>query len=527
MMIKRSSKKDFQSGFLLTNTGGTAQWGFIGGNISAQLDLVAALAGKENTIVPGTTLDYRRGDNTWAVLNTGVVPEVSGSLYFQEQRVRDSVLTGIVFTSTAAVVDTDSVLVAFGKLQAQLSGINGSVYQLKSEKNQPSGYVGLDSSSKINPIYLPSIAITDTFVVNSQAAMLALAVEVGDIAIRTDVLKTFILQGSDPTILGNWVELISPALTTETDPIFTASPAFGITGTNITNWNTAFGWGNHAIAGYLLASVAATTYALISHTHAAADIVSGVIATARLGSGTANSTTYLAGDQTWKTAFTQTVADGLYAPLSHTHAAADIVSGTIATARLGSGTANAAAYLAGDQTWKVAFTQAIANTLYSVIGHTHAASDIVSGTIATARLGSGTASAATYLAGDQTWKTTFTKTIANGLYAALSHTHAASDIVSGTIATARLGSGTASSATYLAGDQTYKTTFTQTIANGLYYPLSSNPAGYITTASLTAEAEAIEIDMEVGHSNNKYVSPRALHESHVACASAIFNFENF
>lgn len=33
---------------------------------------------------------------------------------------------------------------------------------------------------------------------------------------------------------------------TETDPIFTASPSFGITDTNIGNWNTAFGWGNHS-----------------------------------------------------------------------------------------------------------------------------------------------------------------------------------------------------------------------------------------------------------------------------------------
>jgi hypothetical protein len=37
---------------------------------------------------------------------------------------------------------------------------------------------------------------------------------------------------------------------TETDPIFTASAAFGITSTNISNWNTAFGWGDHALAGY-------------------------------------------------------------------------------------------------------------------------------------------------------------------------------------------------------------------------------------------------------------------------------------
>jgi hypothetical protein len=41
--------------------------------------------------------------------------------------------------------------------------------------------------------------------------------------------------------------------------------------------------------------------AAASHTHAAADITSGTIATARLGSNTANSTTYLRGDQTWAT----------------------------------------------------------------------------------------------------------------------------------------------------------------------------------------------------------------------------------
>jgi hypothetical protein len=37
----------------------------------------------------------------------------------------------------------------------------------------------------------------------------------------------------------------------ETDPVFTASAASGITSTNITNWNTAYGWGDHSTAGYL------------------------------------------------------------------------------------------------------------------------------------------------------------------------------------------------------------------------------------------------------------------------------------
>lgn len=38
-----------------------------------------------------------------------------------------------------------------------------------------------------------------------------------------------------------------------------------------------------------------------SHNHSATDINSGTLATARLGSGTANNTTYLRGDQTWQT----------------------------------------------------------------------------------------------------------------------------------------------------------------------------------------------------------------------------------
>jgi hypothetical protein len=61
-----------------------------------------------------------------------------------------------------------------------------------------------------------------------------------------------------------------------------------------------------AVAGLGIGDITGLTAALAGksdtgHGHAASDITSGTIATARLGSGTANGTTFLAGDQTYKT----------------------------------------------------------------------------------------------------------------------------------------------------------------------------------------------------------------------------------
>ena len=38
---------------------------------------------------------------------------------------------------------------------------------------------------------------------------------------------------------------------TETDPVYSASAASNVTTTKITNWDTSYGWGNHASVGYL------------------------------------------------------------------------------------------------------------------------------------------------------------------------------------------------------------------------------------------------------------------------------------
>ena len=57
----------------------------------------------------------------------------------------------------------------------------------------------------------------------------------------------------------DWENWTPNYLTTETDPVFAASPAGGISSTQVTNWDTAYGWGNHASAGYLTALPSRTT----------------------------------------------------------------------------------------------------------------------------------------------------------------------------------------------------------------------------------------------------------------------------
>lgn len=55
------------------------------------------------------------------------------------------------------------------------------------------------------------LTITDVFVVNSQAAMLALSsAQTGDVAIRTDLNKSFILSDYNYGTLSSWKELLSP-----------------------------------------------------------------------------------------------------------------------------------------------------------------------------------------------------------------------------------------------------------------------------------------------------------------------------
>lgn len=70
----------------------------------------------------------------------------------------------------------------------------------------------LDSSGKIPVSVIPSIALTEPYVVDSQEQMLALNAQIGDIAKRTDLGYSFCLASSPASMLSNWVQLTDDVL---------------------------------------------------------------------------------------------------------------------------------------------------------------------------------------------------------------------------------------------------------------------------------------------------------------------------
>jgi hypothetical protein len=79
-----------------------------------------------------TNWEYRWSGSTYIRIvaspgTTDEVPEGSTNQYFTATRVRAVVLTGISFVTNSAILATDTLLVAFGKLQAQLTAIYSTI----------------------------------------------------------------------------------------------------------------------------------------------------------------------------------------------------------------------------------------------------------------------------------------------------------------------------------------------------------------------------------------------------------------
>ena len=111
--------------------------------------------------------------------------------------------------STTAVISQKGVTDAIATAKQEVVDSLGSA--ASKDVGTAAGNVPvLDSNGKLVESIIPAVAITETHVVDSRSAMLALSAQVGDVAIRTDVSKSFILQSLPATTDANWKELLTP-----------------------------------------------------------------------------------------------------------------------------------------------------------------------------------------------------------------------------------------------------------------------------------------------------------------------------
>lgn len=180
----------------------------------ASLELITNLKlidGTSRTTVP-TTTELPKGYMAFGVVNG------RASIYGNyNNEVVDLVQAGTVSMtivqttgqSTTAVISqkgvTDAIAAAKTEIQDGL-GTAASKNTGTAEGNIPI----LGANGKLADSVIPAVAITETFVVESQAAMLALSAQAGDVAIRTDVNRSYILQTTPASTLDNWKELLTP-----------------------------------------------------------------------------------------------------------------------------------------------------------------------------------------------------------------------------------------------------------------------------------------------------------------------------
>lgn len=98
-----------------------------------------------------------------------------------------------------------------GAAKASITDITGyGTAATKDTGTSAGNVVVVGSDGKIAASVIPSIAIMDIYEAKDEASMLALTCQKGDICIRTDEAKTYILTGTDPKTLANWKWLVTP-----------------------------------------------------------------------------------------------------------------------------------------------------------------------------------------------------------------------------------------------------------------------------------------------------------------------------
>ena len=260
--------------------------------LQAALDGKAASAhthGVTDLTATGTrsSATYLRGDNTWATpTNT----------------------TYLVATQA----EIESASSTTGRLISGQRMAQGADARIAAQKGVANGLATLGADSKIPTSQIPALSMTDVHTVASESAQLALGAQEGDVAVRTDLGRTFIHNGGTAGTMADWTEISAP------DAVSSVNGQTGV----VVLGKGDVGLGNVDNTSDLAKPVSTATQTALNgkanttHAHAAADVTSGTFALARIPTGT-TSTTVALGNH---------LHTGVYAPATHTHAIADVTN---------------------------------------------------------------------------------------------------------------------------------------------------------------------------------------------------------
>ncbi|MBN1374201.1 hypothetical protein JW962_02600, partial [Candidatus Dojkabacteria bacterium] len=164
----------------------------------------------------------------------------SGNLYVNDLAIRGVSLVNSIIGPRRYT--EDNYLTDYQTITASLNQLDMVVYDLET------GVIGLWSNGPAGLSTIRAVNIGGTLTVEG-------------LRMPTGAVPGYVLS-TDGSGNATW---ISVALVGEVDPVYTGSVASGITGANITNWNTAYGWGDHSTMGYLTAMSAESDPLFTAH----------------------------------------------------------------------------------------------------------------------------------------------------------------------------------------------------------------------------------------------------------------------
>jgi hypothetical protein len=164
------------------------------------------------------------------VLVTGDIAELPGELQAISDKAASDLaalsdqINGSVAQSISDLEVNVETRATKDELSAALGTLDGSVGDklaalqtdvdrrvLSSQLGAGAGQVPvLGAGGKLEVSTIPAVAITDSYPVASETEMLALDAQRGDIAIRSDLNKCFVLKAEPAATLDNWKELLTP-----------------------------------------------------------------------------------------------------------------------------------------------------------------------------------------------------------------------------------------------------------------------------------------------------------------------------